>query len=166
MFFFGGAYFTILYYLPIYFQSVYDTSPIGSGVRMLAMIIPMTLAIIAQGPALSRFGIVPVFWIIGGALGAVGCGLFYTMDPNTSTGKWIGYQVIVGFTSGWTFQVAISYAQVRTLPEDMSQATAILNCEFTASTQGRMPTTTDNGCSLHHHRWLLFRLCRSVGFQQ
>ncbi|KAJ9656120.1 hypothetical protein H2198_005176 [Neophaeococcomyces mojaviensis] len=127
MFFFGGAYFTILYYLPIYFQSIHNNSPIGSGVKMLALIIPLTIAAIVQGIALSKIGIVPLFWIIGGALGTIGCGLFYTMDADTSTGKWIGYQIIVGFTSGWTFQVALSNAQVHATPQDMSQATAIVN---------------------------------------
>lgn len=129
MFFFGGAYFTILYYIPIYFQSVYSNSAIGSGVKMLALIIPLTIAAIVQGFALSKIGIVPLFWIIGGALATVGSGLFYTMDNNTSAGKWIGYQIVVGFASGATFQVAISNAQVHAPPEDMSQVTAIVNCE-------------------------------------
>ncbi|KAF2103444.1 MFS general substrate transporter [Rhizodiscina lignyota] len=127
MFFFGGAYFTILYYLPIYFQSVYNNSPIGSGVKMLALIIPLTITAILQGITLSKVGIVPLFWIIGGALGSIGCGLFYTMDAHTTTGKWIGYQIIVGFTSGYTFQVALSNGQVHASPEDMSQVTAIIN---------------------------------------
>ncbi|KAL2813862.1 major facilitator superfamily domain-containing protein [Aspergillus granulosus] len=126
MFFFGGAYFTLLYYIPIYFQSVHNSSPIGSGVRMLALIIPLTIAAIMQGFALSKIGIVPLFWIIGGALGTIGSGLFYTMDTETSTGKWIGYQIIVGFTVGWTFQVALSNAQVHSAPEDISQASAIV----------------------------------------
>jgi MFS family permease len=129
MFFFGGAYFIILYFLPIYFQSVYNSSPIGSGVKMLALIIPLTIAAIVQGFALSKVGIVPLFWIIGGVLGTVGCGLFYTFDIGTSTGKWIGYQILVGFSAGWTFQIAMSNAQVHASPEDMSQATAIVNCE-------------------------------------
>lgn len=129
MFFFGGAYFTILYFLPIYFQTIFNNSPIGSGVKMLALIVPLTFAAIAQGVAMFKVGIVPLFWIVGGALGTVGCGLFYTMDQNTSTGKWIGYQIIVGFTSGLTFQVALSNAQIHAAPEDMSQATAIVNCK-------------------------------------
>ncbi|KAL3473407.1 major facilitator superfamily domain-containing protein [Aspergillus californicus] len=127
MFFFGGAYFITLYYLPIYFQSVYNASPIGSGVRMLALIIPMTIAVVVQGVALSKIGIVPLFWVVGGALGTVGSGLFYTMDAETSTGKWIGYQIIVGFTVGWTFQASLSNGQVHAAPEDMSQVTAIIN---------------------------------------
>jgi hypothetical protein len=130
MFFFAGAYFVILYYLPIYFQSVYNNSPIGSGVKMLAFIIPLTFAAIGQGVALSKIGIVPLFWIIGGALATIACGLFYTMDSHTSTGKWIGYQIIVGFATGATFQVALSNAQVYCSIEDMSQVSAIINCKF------------------------------------
>ncbi|KAJ5512623.1 Major facilitator superfamily domain general substrate transporter [Penicillium fimorum] len=127
MFFFSGAYFVLLYFLPIYFQSIHNSSPIESGVKMLAFIIPLTIAAIAQGFALAKIGIVPLFWIIGGILGTVGCGLFYTFDIGTPTGKWIGYQIIVGLSSGWTFQVAMCNAQVHALPEDMSQATAIVN---------------------------------------
>lgn len=125
MFFFAGAYFSLLYYIPIYFQSIHNSSPIASGVRMLAFIIPMTIAAIVQGFALMKIGIVPLFWIFGASVATIGCGLLYTMDQNTSTGKWIGYQIIVGFVSGWTFQVAIANVQVHTPPEDMSQATAI-----------------------------------------
>ncbi|CAG8908672.1 unnamed protein product [Penicillium egyptiacum] len=131
MFFFSGAYFIVLYYLPIYFQSVYNSSPIGSGVKMLALIIPLTLAAIVQGYALSKIRVVPLFWIIGGALGTIGCGLFYTFDTETSVGKWIGYQIIVGLSTGWTFQIAMSNAQVHASPEDMSQATAIVNFSTT-----------------------------------
>ncbi|OGE47443.1 hypothetical protein PENARI_c044G07987 [Penicillium arizonense] len=127
MFFFGGAHFIILYYLPIYFQSVYNSTPIASGLKMLALIIPLTLAAVVQGFALSKIGVVPLFWIIGGVLGTVGCGLIYTFDTETSAGKWIGYQIIVGFSAGWTFQIAMSNAQVHASPEDMSQATAIVN---------------------------------------
>lgn len=126
MFFFAGAYFALLYYLPIYFQSVHDASPIGSGVRMLAFIIPMTIAAILQGFALMKIGIVPLFWVVGGAIGTIGSGLLYTMDENTSTGKWIGYQIIVGFISGWTFQVAIANAHVHAAAAELSQVTAIV----------------------------------------
>ena len=129
MFFFGGAYFTVLYYIPIYFQSIHNTSAIASGVRMLALIVPLTFAAIFQGFALMKLGIIPIFWLFGGALATVGCGLMYTMDAETFVGKWVGYQIIVGFAVGWTFQVAISNAQVHASSEDMSQVTAIVNCE-------------------------------------
>ncbi|KAG9756647.1 MFS general substrate transporter, partial [Aureobasidium melanogenum] len=94
---------------------------------MLALIIPLTLTAIMQGFALSKIGIVPLFWIFGGALATIGSGLLYSMDANTSTGKWIGYQILVGFATGTTFQVAIANAQVHARPEDLSQVSAIIN---------------------------------------
>ena len=87
---------------------------------MLALIIPLTIAAIVQGFALTKIGIVPLFWLIGGALETIGAGLFYTMDVDTSTGRWIGYQILVGFMTGWTFQVAIANAQIHAQPEDLS----------------------------------------------
>jgi MFS family permease len=165
MFFFAGAYFTILYFLPIYFQSVYNNSPIGSGVKMLALIIPLTFAAIIQGVALSKIGIVPLFWVVGGALGTIGCGLLYTLDVDTSTGKWIGYQIIVGFTNGWTFQVALQNAQVQAAPEDMSQVTAIIFCG------SQMIRNSKEACinvviSLHDDWWIVLSLSRTISFQQ
>ena len=130
MFFFGGAYFVILYYLPIYFQSVYNSSAITSGVNMLGLIIPLTIAAVVQGFVLSKIRIIPLYWVIGGALGTIGCGLLYTLDVGTPSAKWIGYQIMVGFATGWTFQAAMSNAQDHASAEDMSQATATVNCEF------------------------------------
>jgi MFS transporter, DHA2 family, glioxin efflux transporter len=133
MFFFGGGWMTMLYYIPLYFQSVKGTDAVGSGVRMLAMIIPMTIAVVSQGFALMKIGIVPLFWTVGSALAAVGSGLLYTMNEGTTTGEWIGFQIIIGFVAGATFQVAITNAQVQSSNEDMSQVTAIVNCESSSS---------------------------------
>ncbi|KAK5115239.1 hypothetical protein LTR62_001439 [Meristemomyces frigidus] len=126
MFFFAGGYFILLFYLPIYFQSIYNTSPIGSGVRLLATIIPLTIAAVVQGFAFARIGRAPIFWVIGGALGAVACGLIYTLNETTPAGKWIGYQILAGFTVGVTFQVAIANAQAQARSEDLSQVSAIV----------------------------------------
>jgi hypothetical protein len=88
-----------------------------------------------EGVALTKIGIVPLFWIVGGAIGAIACGLFYTMDQTTSTGKWVGYQILAGVTVGATFQVALSNAQVHSSMEDMSQVTAIVNCKLPKCTK-------------------------------
>ena len=121
---------------------------------MLALIIPLTFAAIAQGFAFTKIGIVPLFWIVGGALGTIGCGLLYTMDATTSLGKWIGYQILVGFAVGFTTQVALQNAQVQVRSEDLSQATAIINCKsygstaFDASDLTTMPVFLTIGGSL------------------
>lgn len=127
---FNGAYFFILYYLPIYFQSVENVSPTGSGVRMIALILPLTIAAISQGFLFIKIGRVPIFWITSGAIGAIACGLSYTMDVSTSSGRWVGYQILAGAAIGFTGQVSLQNAQVNMRPENLSQATAIINCKY------------------------------------
>jgi hypothetical protein len=167
MFFFGGAYFILLYYLPIYFQSIHNASPINSGVRMLALIIPLTLAAIVQGFALSKIGIVPLFWIFGGAIATIAAGLFYTMDIDTSSGKWIGYQILAGFTTGATFQVAIANAQVHAKSEDLSQVSAIVNCKFLHCLHQRSSISSLTLLHSFRHHWRrLFHLSSAMRIQQ
>jgi MFS transporter, DHA2 family, glioxin efflux transporter len=74
--------------LPIYFQSVKASSAISSGVRMLALIIPLTITAIIQGFALAKIGIAPLFWITGGIVSTIAYGLIYTLELDTGTGKW------------------------------------------------------------------------------
>jgi hypothetical protein len=74
---------------------------------MLALIIPLTFAAIAQGSEFTKFGIVPVFWLIGGSLGAISSDLFYTINETIGEGKLIGFQIIMGFAVGLTTQVAL-----------------------------------------------------------
>ncbi|CAM1507662.1 Fc.00g073030.m01.CDS01 [Cosmosporella sp. VM-42] len=82
-FFFAGTYFVVLFYLPIYFQSVFDVSPIGSGVRNLPFIILLTIAVILQGAVLTKVGYFTPIMAIGAGLTAIGCGLRYRDDiPN------------------------------------------------------------------------------------
>jgi MFS transporter, DHA2 family, glioxin efflux transporter len=113
-----------LYYLPIYFQSVDNASAVESGVRNLAMIIAVPIASIAVGIGMTKTGIAAPFMFIGGLLGTVASGLFYTLDIGTPSGNWIGYQIIAGVAFGGAFQVSLVTAQAATKPEDMSSITA------------------------------------------
>lgn len=45
--------------------------------------------------------------IASGILVAIGTGLLSTMDENTSIGKWIGYQIIIGVGRGCGLQMPI-----------------------------------------------------------
>lgn len=93
----------------------------------------MTAAVILQGVALTKFGYAAPFMVIGGALGAVSVGLFYTFDSDTSVGRWVGYQILCGFAVGATFQVSMAVVQVKAAPEDISSLTAMIICEFSDS---------------------------------
>lgn len=128
-FFFAGSYFIIIYYLPIYFQSVDNTSPTESGVRNLPLILGVTFATVLSGAFITATGIAAPIAVGGSAVATVAAGLLYTLDIGTSSGKWIGYQILGGVAWGIAFQVPIITGQASADPHDMSSVTAIILCK-------------------------------------
>lgn len=126
MFLLGGSFFVLLYYLPIYFQSIQNISASQSGIRSLPLIISMTLFTIVSGGLLTAFGRFAPLLLFGSGVGALGAGLIYTFSRNSSTGMWIGYQIIAGVGLGSCFQVPIMAGQALAAPKDVSAVTSIL----------------------------------------
>jgi len=127
---FAAGYFVLLYYLPIYFQSVDNASPIRSGVLNLPMVIFIAIGSAVSGVVVAKTGHAAPFMLGGAILATVSTGLMYTFDIGTGTGKWIGYQIFYGATIGLSFQMAINIAQANSKPEDISSSTAIVFCKF------------------------------------
>lgn len=128
-FLFAGAYFLIVYYLPIYFQSIDNVNPTQSGVRNLPLILAVTVATVSSGVFISSTGIAAPVTVFGSALAVVAAGLIYTFDIGTPTGKWIGYQILGGFGWGLSFQIPIITGQATSALEDLSEVTAIILCK-------------------------------------
>lgn len=82
-FFIAGAYFILIYFLPVYFQSIDNATPLGSGVRNIPLIIAATFGTIAAGITLGATGRGQAIMIFGSSLGLIGCGLTYTLDIGT-----------------------------------------------------------------------------------
>ena len=125
-FFFSGAYFLTIYYLPIYFQSIDDVSAAMSGVRNLPLILAVTISMLASGAYISITGIAAPILVVGSAIGTVCMGLLYTLDIGTTSGKWIGYQIIGGVGWGIASQIPIITVQATAPAADLAEVTAIL----------------------------------------
>ncbi|KAH8896158.1 MFS general substrate transporter [Thozetella sp. PMI_491] len=124
--FFGGGYFIVLYYLPIYFQSIDNTTPSESGVRNLPLVIAIGLISFVTSHVMSRTGHIRPFMAAGAGIATVVCGLFYTMDENTSFGRWVGFQILGGAAWGGAWQCALITAQAGQALADLSPATSIV----------------------------------------
>ncbi|KAI9747821.1 MAG: hypothetical protein M1815_003848 [Lichina confinis] len=125
-FFFSGAYFLVIYYLPIYFQSIGDVSAAMSGVRNLPLILAVSIAMLASGAYISVTGIAAPIIAVGAATATVCTGLLYTLDVGSGAGKWIGYQVIGGLGWGMASQIPIIIVQATAPAADLAEVTAIL----------------------------------------
>ncbi|KAI1024914.1 hypothetical protein LB504_009750 [Fusarium proliferatum] len=125
-FFFAGSYFITLYYLPIYFQSIDNQSPIGSGVRNIPLIALFSVATFASGKAITKTGTAAPYLVVSSLIVTIASGLFYTLDIGTSTGKWVGYQILAGFGYGVGLQVPVVISQAFATPSDMAPVTSII----------------------------------------
>jgi MFS family permease len=125
----AGAYFLVLYFLPIYFQVIDNVSPIESGVRNLPLILAITLSTIVSGIGVTVTGRHVPFLVAAGVMSTVGIGLLFTLKEGTSSAKWIGYQVLTGLGLGLGFNIPVSAIQA-TLPQiDIPSGSAMNTCE-------------------------------------
>lgn len=124
--FIAGAFFVFLYYLPLYFQSISGVSPSESGVRNLPMILAISLFTIISGGLISTFGHYVPLMIVSAILSTIGAGLLYTLQIDSPSSKWIGYQILAGIGLGLGFQIPIIVVQASVELADISSISAVL----------------------------------------
>ena len=111
----SGAFFILIYFLPIWFQAIKGTDAVHSGIDNLPMILSQALGSILAGALITNVGQYVPFMIVGTIMTSVGAGLLMTFVVDTPTRLWIGYQIIFGFGIGLGFQQPVVAAQA-TLP--------------------------------------------------
>ncbi|BAE58627.1 unnamed protein product [Aspergillus oryzae RIB40] len=122
--FFGGAFFLLVYYVPIFFQSVKGSSAMKSGIQLLPLMLATVISSVLVGAFVTAAGYYTPFLIGGTAIAAIGTGLITTYSVDISTGKWIGYQILVGAGVGAGFQIPMTAVQTVLPPEDIPVGTA------------------------------------------
>lgn len=122
----AGCFFILLYYLPIYFQVTKDVSASKSGIDNLPLVLGASIFTVASGGLLTVWGeYIPVM-AVGSVLASVGSGLIYTLEIQSGSDKWIGYQALVGIGLGLIFQVPVIVGQAIVKPADLSSVSAII----------------------------------------
>ena len=121
---FGGAYYLLMYYLPIYFQSVTNVSALRSGIDILPILIAQAVSSIALGFAVSAAGYYTPFLIGSSAVFCVGSGLITTYSLDISAGRRVGYQIITGLGVGAGFQIPMIAIQTVLAQQDIAIGSA------------------------------------------
>ena len=78
-----NAFFLLLYYIPIYFQGIEETSAAKSGVDNLPLITAVSVFTIASGLLVAKLDQYLLFAFLGSALITIGAGLIYTLDVGS-----------------------------------------------------------------------------------
>jgi hypothetical protein len=88
---------------------------------------------ILTGTVITITGIFNPFLISGPAIAALGVGLLMLLHEDSSTGKWIGFQILLGVGVGFCLTIPLMLSQVVVKTKDVSIATPIIICKSTAS---------------------------------
>ncbi|KAK3307383.1 major facilitator superfamily domain-containing protein [Chaetomium strumarium] len=123
---FAGSYYLVIYYLPIYFQSVGGASPIMSGVDILPLILAATVAVVSSGIFITKTGHAIPLQVCSAVTACIGSGLLYTLGVTTSLDKRLGYQIIGAIGWGAGFQIPAITCQALAEPEDIASVTAVV----------------------------------------
>ncbi|CAK7236554.1 hypothetical protein SBRCBS47491_009677 [Sporothrix bragantina] len=107
-----GAHQTLIsYYLPIWFQAIKGNTAFQSGVHLLPQVVAIVISSVLTGMLTSRIGYYTPFLLAGACISAVGAGLLTTLKVDTTTGMWIGYQIVYGWGFGGCVQAPNMAAQ-------------------------------------------------------
>lgn len=111
------------YFLPVFFQAIFGTTVLQSGVKFLPFAIGTLVFAIVAGVLLSQFGAYRPLHGTAFALSAIAFGLLTILD--TSTEKWVIFQLIAGAGSGIILSCLLP-AIMAALPEsDVAAASAV-----------------------------------------
>ena len=118
----------VIYYLPVYFQSVQGSSPPRSGVQLLPFVLLMVPFAAISGKLLAKFGRYRIIHIVGFALMVIGLGFMSTLRATSSTAAWICYQALVAMGCGLFSSTLLPAVQAPL--DDSDTATATGNAPF------------------------------------
>jgi hypothetical protein len=126
VFFFGAGIFILMYYLPLYLQSVKGSSPTESGIQILPLMLSTVLTSIIGGILVTIIGYYTPLLIGASALMAVGYGLISTWTIDSPFGEWFGYQILAGLGAGFGFNLPLVAVQTTLPMADIPQGTVLL----------------------------------------
>lgn len=123
-FFFGAAFFPLIYYLSLYFQAVNGDSAVEAGIKLLPLLLSTVLMSIVSGGLISAVGYYNPVALPCMVLFAVGAGMITTFALDSPIRVWLGYQVLCGLGIGVGFQLGVLVVQNVLPQEDIPVATA------------------------------------------
>jgi len=123
-FFFGGAFFPLVYYLSLYFQAIQGDSAVQAGIKLLPLLISVVITSVATGGLITVVGYYNPFILPSMVLFTVGCGMITTLSLTSPLSEWFGYQVITGLGIGVGFQTGVLVVQNTMALEWIPVATA------------------------------------------
>ncbi|OAL56109.1 MFS general substrate transporter [Pyrenochaeta sp. DS3sAY3a] len=113
---------SLLYYMPLYFEAVKGFGPILTGVAMFPWTFTVAPASVATGIAIAVTGKYRWANLTGWFLATLGLGILIMLKPDTSTPAWIFLNLVGGFGTGILFPAMALAVQASATAKDQAYA--------------------------------------------
>nr|OQO22595.1 hypothetical protein B0A51_11149 [Rachicladosporium sp. CCFEE 5018]OQO23627.1 hypothetical protein B0A51_10013 [Rachicladosporium sp. CCFEE 5018] len=107
----ASAMMLMIYYVPIWFQSIKGVSAVQSGIDTIPMVLSLVVGTIMGGFSTSKIGYYTPLAYASAVIMPIGAAMISTWTPATGHSMWIGYQVLFGFGLGLGMQQGNMAAQ-------------------------------------------------------
>ncbi|KAL2167763.1 hypothetical protein VTG60DRAFT_823 [Thermothelomyces hinnuleus] len=124
-FFLAGSMLMLVYYVPIWFQTVKQVDPMKSGIYTLPLVLSLVASSIAAGGITQKIGYYVPSMLVSPTIMSVGEGLLSTLNRNSPTAHWVAFQFLSGFGLGFDMQTSALAIQTVLPREDISTGIAI-----------------------------------------
>ncbi|KAL4889841.1 major facilitator superfamily domain-containing protein [Aspergillus ambiguus] len=131
MFINGWNFLVQVYYIPTFYQLVFEYSTVKAGAMLLPITLMQTVSSTLSGLVVHWVGRYRECILFGWMIWAVGLGLFSTLDKSSGLGKQIGYGLLTGVGVGNTLQPALIAVQAGVERRDMAVVTSFRNITWT-----------------------------------
>jgi hypothetical protein len=115
----------VIYFLPVYFQSVLGSTPSRSGVQILPTFMILLPFAIASGLVVTKLGRYRPMHHLGFAAMIIGFGVFTLLNSSSTTAEWVIYQGIVASGSGIIIAPLLPAIQASLSEADAAASTAL-----------------------------------------
>jgi hypothetical protein len=125
-----AALYQVMFYLPIYFQSIQAQSAVTSGVNTLPFLAFFALGAMVSGGAIGKTRYTQPYELAGALIMTAGMALIYILDVDSPKAKYIGAEVLFGFGIGLCNQVPMTAVQGFSKPDEVASATGIMVSKY------------------------------------
>ena len=114
------------YYFPYWFQAIRGETAFESGLHYIPYAASLFIFAMIAGALVTKTGHYMPPTLLGTAMFAIGSGLMITLQIDTSTARWVGFQIFAGAGIGIASQQAIVAAQAVLPPEAMAIGSSLM----------------------------------------
>jgi hypothetical protein len=125
IFFLAGAFFPLMFTLPVQFQSVNHSSAAQSGIRLIPLVLGVSVFTMISNGVLTFWRHYKPWLVVGALLAAIGNSRIYSLGAGTPTKAWIGYELVTATGIGLALQIPMIANQALVPADDMPAATSL-----------------------------------------